>query len=96
MVYVNDVPLCDFFVIDAMLAPAGPTTEPRSASVPSVSVSTRRPASVTSAAFTPREISPPTLIVIFGISALMRPPYSTSARFPRASVVLPLCVNRMS
>ena len=96
MVYVNAAPLCDFFVIAVMLAPAGPATEPRSASVPSVSVSTRWPASVTSAARIPREIRPPTLIVIFGISALIFAPYSTRARFSRASVVLPLCVNRMS
>ena len=90
IVYVAVVPLCDFFVIDVMLAPAapvspfapcgpvcpcgpvapvspfgpcGPMTEPRSITLPSVSVNTSFPASVTSTAFTPREISPPIVTV---------------------------------
>ena len=74
-------------------APCGPRTEPRSARLPSVSVSTRWPSSVTSAAFTPRETSPCSVTaIVFGISTRIRSPHSAAAQLPRASVVLSPCV----
>ena len=80
------------------LGPAGPRMSPRSIFAPSVSVKIRCPASDTSTACMPREISPWIVtITLSGISIFIpSPPYSTRATFPLASVVLSPCVYRMS
>ena len=78
-------------------SPCGPTTLPTSTVLPSVSVKTSRPPSVTSTAFTPLEISPPMVaVIVFGISTRISAPHSAAARLSRASVVLSPCVYKMS